>query len=453
MAESVTPEPTIMRTALGLATAPLVLVASILGAVTVARTRQAPVPPARLSDAHARDLDIEFYRSRVARDSLSARDYGELARLYLQRARETGDNDDLLRAESEARHSLSLRGSRNQATLQVLASTLMAQHRFVEARDAAAALVDYDSTSAAARSLLGETELELGEYAAAGRNLGMLRSYASNPGIAPRLARWEELQGRPREARRLLRLALQEASRRHEMPAEQLAWFHLRAGDLALRLGHTAEAEAEFKQGLERSPDDYRLLAALARLNWTRRRWTEAIEFGERSIAGALDPATLGMLHDAYSALGDTGRAEDYYRAMALAVLHQPGPFHRAWSLFLLDHDREIPAVLAKARAEIATRRDVYGYDLLAWALHKAGRDIEASRQMRHALGLGTRDASLFYHAGIIALALGNKTEARHDLEAALEINPFWHPWQPDHARHLLHDLSRRSLAAVGMTE
>lgn len=436
---------TTMRTAFGLAIAPLVLVASIVGAVTVARSHQPQPGLAPISEAQARDLDIEFYRSRTARDTLSARDHGELARLYLQRARESGNNDDLFRAEAAARRSLALRGSRNQATLLVLASTLMAQHRFQEARDAAAALLYHDSSSTAARSLLGEIQLELGDYGAAGETFGMLRSFAGNPGVASRLARWEELRGHPQEARRLLRLALKEAARRHEMPAEQLAWFHLRAGDLAFRFGRLAEAEREFEAGLARAPEDSRLLAALARLNWARRRWKEAIEFGERSIVAALDPATLGLLHDAYAAVGDTARAKEYYRAMAVAVLHQPGPYHRAWSLFLLDHGGDVPEVLAKAREEIATRRDVYGYDLLAWALYHAGRTADAREQMTHALSLGTQDATLFYHAGTIELALGNDEAARRFLKAALDLNPFWHPWQPATARKVLNTLSPRA--------
>jgi tetratricopeptide (TPR) repeat protein len=211
------------------------------------------------------------------------------------------------------------------------------------------------------------------------------------------------------------------------------------------------------------APEDHRLLAALARLKWSRRQWRKCIDYGERSIARALDPATLGVLHDAYAAIGDTARAAEYYRAMALSVLHQPGPFHRAWSLFLLDHDREVKAVLDKATEEIRTRQDVYGYDLLAWALHKAGRNREARQHMTRALALGTQDATLLYHAGMIEHALGNAAAARHYLESALKTNPYWHPWQPDEIRNVIpsaaKDLLRgsekartRSLATLGMT-
>src|SRR4029450_6313754 len=113
-----------------------------------------------------------------------------------------------------------------------------------------------------------------------------------------------------------------------------------------------------------------------------------------------------------YRALADTGRAREYYHTMELAVLQQPGPFHRAWSLFLLDHGREVPRVLARVREEIQSRRDVYGYDLLAWALHLSGDQRQASIAMSRALVLGTRDAMLFYHAGVIALAQGDQARA-----------------------------------------
>lgn len=399
-----------------------------------------PVP----TEPHIRDLDIEFYRRRVERDPRSARDYTQLAGLYLQRARETADNADLLRAEQNARHSLTLRTGRNGAAFGVLASSLLAQHRFPEARDIALRLVAEDSTSIAARGLLGETQFELGEYEEAGHTLGSLTTYRENLSVAPRLARWEELHGRPDEARQLLRAARDEAERGHGMPKEQLAWFHLRLGDLALRNGHLGEAGAELRKGLQIAPQDYRVLGGLARLEASRQNWRRAIAYGEQALGNALDPATLGVVGDAYAATGDSSKAGEYYRTMEVAVLHQPGPFHRAWSLFLLDHNREVPRVLEKVREEIQMRRDIYGYDLLAWALHQSGDDQAARDPMARALSLGTRDAMLFYHAGMIARGLGENGLARAYLRTALKVNPYWDPFQPDRARSLLVSLGRR---------
>jgi tetratricopeptide (TPR) repeat protein len=361
-----------MRKFLGYATAALIAAGTLAGTVAVARSsdHSRPAHPPGMSDARRRELNIEFYRKRTRFDTLSARDFTQLAGLYLQRARETADNADLLRAEAAARHSLHLRTGRNGPAFGVLSSSLLAQHRFAEALETAGRLVAYDSTSLSARGLLAETELELGRYDEAGRLFGTLRVYSGDLSVAPRLARWEELHGRPEEARRLLRDARVEAESRHAMPREQLAWFHLRVGDLALRNGHLDEAEDELRAGLRISPDDYRLLGTMARLEAARHRWDRAAEYGEQAITRALDPGTLGVLCDAYAALGDTTRAADSFRAMEVAVLHQPGPFHRAWSLFLLDHGRAVDTVLARARDELAVRRDIYGYDLLAWALH-----------------------------------------------------------------------------------
>jgi len=52
--------------------------------------------------------------------------------------------------------------------------------------------------------------------------------------------------------------------------------------------------------------------------------------------------------------------------------------------------------------AELKTRRDVYGYDLQAWALHKDGRDPEARVAIRRALAWGTLDPQLVRHAAEI---------------------------------------------------
>jgi tetratricopeptide (TPR) repeat protein len=433
-----------MRKALGLSV--LTAVAGISGAASILRSTEGVASESREASAEARtrDRDIDFYRARVQGDPRSAADYTQLAGLYLQRARQTADNRDLIRAEQSARHSLRLRTGRNAAAFGVLASSLLAQHRFEEALTVAQQLVAADSSSIAARALLAETQYELGRYRAAARTLGGLATYRTDPSAAPRLARWAELHGRPEEARRLLRAARDEATRRHGVPKEQLGWYYLRLGDLALRYGHLGEATTELRAGLSISPEDYRLLGTLARVASARRRWHEAIDYGERAIPHALDPATLGVMGEAYAALGDSTKAEEYYRTMETVVLRQPGPFHRAWSLFLLDHERDVPRVLAKVREEIRTRQDIYGYDLLAWALHQSGRDHEAIEAMSHALALGTRDAMLFYHAGMIERGLGDVRSARHYLRAALKTNPYWHPLQPDWARAVLDSLDGR---------
>jgi tetratricopeptide (TPR) repeat protein len=429
----------------------LALVVSLLGAAGAAtvlscRWARAEAAAVRPSEAEVLELDLAFFEARVARDSFAARDHAQLARLHLQRAPiGRTEGADLAQAESHARRSLALRTAHNGEALHVLASTLMGSHRFAEAHDVAERLLAMDSTSRGARALLGEIELELGTYREAARMFGSLLTEREELGIAPRYARWEEIRGRPMEARRLLRRALTDASTRQGMPRSQLAWFHWRLGDLALRHGQPDEAERELKAGLALAPEDHRLLDGMARVALARGRWREAIDYGERASASTLDPATLGLLSVSWEMLGDSTRSVEYEHAMDAAVAQQPTGLNRQWAMLQLDRGRNVAGVLAKARDEINARRDIFAWDLLAWALYRSGDVREALDASARALAMSTRDASLLFHAGMIAAAAGDTPLAHRRLQEALEINPRWHPSEPDEARAVLNTPVRSS--------
>lgn len=398
---------------------------------------------AQISESKQRDLEIAFYDKRAREDSYSADDRAQLAGLLLQRARETGDYQDVLRAEEAARRSLALRTAHNATTYLVLSASLLEQHRFREANQAAQLLFESDPENPAYRAHLGETQLELGDYDAARVTFGSLEPARNNLDVAPRLARWAEITGHTGEARLLLEAARDQAVKRTDLSREQIAWFHLRVGDLELRNGRLKQAERALRAGLEASPGDYRLLAAMARLEAARGRWNQAVDYGDQAIAVAFDPTTVGLMAEAKAALGDSAAAQDYLQAMDVATSSQNEPFHRPYGLFLLDHGRRISEVAAKAAEEIQTRKDVYGYDLLAWALHRQGHHAEAKQAMTSALRMGTQDATLFFHAGMIERALGNNRVARQHLKKALDINPYFHPTHPALVRTVLKSLPR----------
>ena len=374
---------------------------------TSAVTRLAAATREAAARATRRDRDIAFFTGRVARDPIGAADRARLAALYLQRARETADYQDYRRAERLARRSLTLRVGHNENTYALLANALLAQHRFTEAHGAALALNRRAPGVASHQALLAEVALELGRYGEAHALFDSLWSARHELAVAPRLARWAELTGHVDLAQRLLAAALTEAELRRDLPPEQLAWFHLRVGDLALRTDRLEDAELAFRAGLAAFPGDYRLLAGLARLEAARGGWRRVIDYGDSAVALVPEPATFGVVSDAYAHLGDSSAAAEYARAMEIAVLGQPGQWHRAWSLYLLDHNRRVPEVLRRVQDELRTRRDVYGLDLLGWALHKSHRDREARAAMDRALSLGTVDPQLLQHSAAIDAALG----------------------------------------------
>ena len=387
----------------------------------------AAFPVAQMVEAHrVRDLDINFYETRVSRDPYGARDRAVLGALYLQRARSTGSESDILRAESLARTSITTRHQRNATALTVLISSLMAQHRFVEAHEAAGQLVARDSTDLGARATLGEVALELGRYDEAGQIFSSVALTRFSPAIAPRYARWLELTGQSHEARAMLQALRDSLDDGFRVPAEQLAWLDLRIGELAAKNGRPDLARADYARGEALVPDDPQLLAASARLSAAEGDWPGALVLAERSLAGRFDPMTLALLAQGYTVQGDTAQAAEYARAMEVAVSRQPGGFHRGWALYLLDHGRRVDDMLARATVDYVTRKDVYGADLLGWALHRSGRDRAAAPYAAAALAQQTRDGLLYYHAGMIALATGDTALARARLTEALSINPHF---------------------------
>ncbi len=112
--------------------------------------------------------------------------------------------------------------------------------------------------------------------------------------------------------------------------------------------------------------------------------------------------------------------------------------FNRNLALFYADHDMKLEQAYALAAAEYAVRTDIYGADALAWTALKSGRLEEAQAAIKDALRLGTQDAKLFYHAGMIARASHDKSAARKYLNRALNLNSRFDPLQSARARAAL---------------
>ncbi len=399
------------RTPLTRLALPALAVVAVAGAFVATRepvtTVSAPLvrfDSVRLSDAEVRDRDIVFYGARAAADPESATDRVTLATLLLARSRSTGAESDLARAESLARESIALRTARNTHALEVLASVQMARHAF---RDAHRAAVEADSLEPGTPShlaLLGEIELELGDYAAAAAHFGAVPIMRNQFTVGARVARWYELTGQSDRARTLLRDAITAVDLRDDLPREQVAWVHYRLGELELRTGRYAAADSAFRRGQRHNPADVRLLGGLARSALAQGHWRAAAAYGDSATMIQLDPTTLGTVSEAYAALGDTAQAAQFARAMAVSALAQPATMHRAWGLYLLDHGTaaERAAVLRRARAEIRVRSDVYGHDLLAWALYRTGQVQAARGEMRIARAQGTEDVLLDRHAQVL---------------------------------------------------
>lgn len=352
------------------------------------------------------DADLAFFEARVARDPRGAADRLQLAQLHVRRAHATAGVLDWERAEALARASLELRSDRNARAWGVLATALVAQHRFAAAESAAARQIAAEPWVAAHRAQRAEILLELGRYAEARVIFDSLRLDAANLALAPRQARWLELTGAVTPARRLLEAAAREAGQLVHLSADQAAWYWWRLADFELRHESWSRARTALRAGLALSPDEPRLVLAAARLAIAEGKWQDAVHHAELALAAAEDATPLAVLADAYRGAGDSAGEAEALRALERVATG--GPLHRAAALALLDRGRATDAIYHQAREELARRGDVYTYDVVAWAAYRQGRRYEARAALDSALRLGTADPLLARHRAVILAAGSN---------------------------------------------
>ena len=382
---------------------------------------------------------IGAFESR-AKDHTDSLDLTFLAKLYLQRARSTGDLGSYTQAGEALTRALALAPDDPDARA-VLARLRYATHDFAGARDIAASLFASDPTDPGAAALLGDAALEVGDYAAASQRFEALsRAFPGAAAVDARLARLSFVTGDPDAARDRAARANAEARAEGAFGVD-LAWYaHLEA-QVGFDRGDYEAAAASEREALAIAPGYHVAEAGLARAMAALGQTAEAIAWYGRAIDAMPQPDYLAALGDLYAISGEAGRATNAYDTVEAGATLSPSSarlYDRQLALFYLDHDRHLDRALTIAEAALGQRPDVYGYDIYAWSLYKAGRYDEAAAASDRALGTGAPDARFHYHAGYIALARGDAARAKAELGRALAIGPAFDPILAGRARTML---------------
>ncbi|MEH2014329.1 tetratricopeptide repeat protein [Nostoc sp.] len=386
---------------------------------------------------------ISVYEEKVAQSPDSSIFLRLLADQYLRRFREMADVEDVLRAEQAARRSLALQPRHNQVSSMLLASALLSQHQFRSALDVLNNAQNPSVDNPNIVSLLASIQMELGDYEATHQLLQNLAQKESNSGQNAVVARYLELTGNLASARQLLDEAMQEMDSFYTMSAETRAWFHARTGDLAFAAGDLALSEQRYREALDLFPRHIAAFTGLARLLAAQHRWQDALNAANQGIELMPQVETLSYKADAQLALLDQkGAAETEDLIGVVAYLSKvKGIYDRALAVYYTEHGIHLTEALEIARSEVAVRDDVYAEDTLAWAAAANGQWQEAQRAAQRATRLGTEDALLQFHAGMIAFHLGNRKEAVKRLTQAVSLNPQFHHKYADQARQAILDL------------
>ncbi len=176
-----------------------------------------------------------------------------------------------------------------------------------------------------------------------------------------------------------------------QLPSENLAWLYYELGEYFTQAGDAASADRAYVTALTIHAGDYRALAALGKLRANNGRYSEAIVLYQKAIAVVPMPIFVSELGDLYAKAGNQAEAKRQYALVEYIGLlgHINQVLHnRDLALFYADHDMKLGEALDLARKELEVRRDIYTWDVLAWALYKNGKLTEAADASAKALPL-----------------------------------------------------------------
>jgi tetratricopeptide (TPR) repeat protein len=401
----------------------------------------APFAAARPPAWSTTDAAVGRLQQRLQQQPEDAPAYAQLAALYLQQARETGDPTAYTRAEGALQQAA--RRAPDDPLVAVLGGTLqLARHDFAAAQRSGERAVALAPTNPAGYGVAGDAALELGQYDRAVAAFQTMVDLRPDLASYSRVAYARELHGDLPGATE----AMQRAVSSGAPLAEGTNWARVQLGDLLLMQGDLDGADVQYGLALRALPDYVHALGGQGRAAAARGDLGRAIERTARAQALVPLPEFAVALGDYHRAGGDpaaAARQDELVRV--IARLQQGSGMDVDLEMSVFEADRAgsgdaaaLAGAVERARTAYARHPSVTAADALAWTLYRAGQPAAALPYAREALRLGSRDPQVLFHAGAIFLAGGAPDEARPLLRAATAAGPRLPVRYAPEARRLL---------------
>lgn len=299
--------------------------------------------------------------------------------------------------------------------------------------------------NADAFGILGDADLELGNYDSATEN------YQRMMDLRPDLSSWSRgahllwLTGNKVEANTLMEKAIRAGG----AFAENTGWCRANLAMMLFHDGAFAAATQVLEPSLRAKSRNLPILLISARLATAAHEPKVAEQYYQLMLeAGPHHDALVGF-GDLQAHQGHPLEAEKFYRQVEdlhTAHLTSGAHDHVQMARFYADHDRNLIQALRLAEQHKLTR-NVLEADTLAWVYYKNGDQPRAIEAIKRALSQCTPDAEIHYHAGMIAAKAGDHETAKRHLETAIAMNPQFNILQVAVARRTLNELSGSNIS------
>ncbi len=349
--------------------------------------------------------------------------YNDLAFALVSRARETSDAECYSQAAEAVEKSLSLAPGNFEA-MKARVEVLLGQRRWKEALESARPLNYRTPDDVPIWGYLAEAAFELGDYDESVKaTQWMLDLRQNNARGLLRAAELRVVHGYLDGALDFYNQVYQQVPP-HEVA--QIASILTHMAGAELMRGRVESAQKLLDQALKQFPGYYLSMETLARLRAAQGNSREAVDLWRRRNQQLPTPESMYGLAQALEQDGQRDMAKAAYAEFeraATPLVDQPANANRELVLYNVTYAHNPAEALRVARLEVARRHDVFTLDAYAWALADNGRYEEASAEMDKALAVGTQDAAFFYHAGVIASKLNDRSAAEHYFKESLDLN------------------------------
>jgi tetratricopeptide (TPR) repeat protein len=342
------------------------------------------------------------------------------AQTELQLVRQDGDPSHYTRAD-DLLHGMPA----NDLGVLVTRGTLaLAKHDFRGARDIATDALALAPQSPAALGVAVDASNELGRYDDAADLTQRMVDQHPDLASLSRVSYARELRGDIPGAIEAMTQAIAAGGANRE----NVVYTQVQLGNILLSSGDVDGADRELTAAAALLPDFAPLKVARARVLLARGRLLDAADLLKEvlEVQPTADAAILRS--DTLRAAGRPDHAADALVG-AIVKLYRANGVNTDLEMALHRADDDPgPGAVDDARRAAEARPSTLGHDVLAWALHRAGDETAAWREMRKALALGSLDPQLHFHAAAIAFSLGDDAAARTHLRVVLGGNPRFSP-------------------------
>lgn len=335
----------------------------------------------------------------VVANPKSAEELARLALAQLRRARETGDDAFVVRADETVKQARTLSPNDFGAQKAGVAVSLT-RHQYEDALTLAKVLNRHAPDDISVYGYLVQAESALGNYDEAEKAANWM--FRLRPGNTQAMICGAELRetfGLLSGATDLFTTALQATPLAE---TEERAWLLTQLARLDRLQGKLPEASQLAEAGLRSFPDYHLALAELAQVRMQQGNAEAAVMLLRQLNRQAPNAGNLYSLATMLAAAGQKVESQKLFAEFeqeAVSVAHEPLNYNCQLALYYADVAGRPVDALAVAEREVAARRDVVTLDAYAWVLFRNGRTEEARKFADLAQKIGSKDVALLQHA------------------------------------------------------